>query len=252
MKKFLIILIIVALSIGGWFVWKQSDQSGHTTSDETSKAEQQKPFNKSAYSLEDPKSIWAIVNKHRPLNPASYAPDDLVAPNVELRLNPKEQEMLLRKEAATAVEKLFAEAKNARLNLMVASAYRPFTLQKNLYDRYVAQQGETAADTQSARPGYSEHQTGLAVDIEPTTQNCEVELCFADTPEGKWVAENAYKHGFVLRYQEGKDEITGYMYEPWHLRYVGKPLAEELHKQSNPTLEQFFNLDPAPDYRDQS
>lgn len=246
MKKFLIILVILALGVGGWFIFK-GDPNSNKSSD-ASKSAEQKPFDKKIHSLDDPDSIWVIVNKRRPLNPTSYAPSDLVAPNVALRLNAKELEMQMRKETATAVEALFAEAKKAGLNLMVASAYRPFTLQQNLYNRYVAQQGQLAADTQSARPGHSEHQTGLAVDVEPASQECEVELCFADTPEGKWVAENAYKFGFVLRYHQGKDDVTGYMFEPWHLRYVGKPLAEELHKQGDPTLEQFFNLDPAPDY----
>jgi zinc D-Ala-D-Ala carboxypeptidase len=246
MKKILIILVIVALGAGGWFVFSGSSDKKL----ETTKTAEQKPFDKKMHSLDDPDSIWVVVNKRRALNPASYAPSDLIAPNVELRLNPKELEMQMRQETATAIEALFAEAKKASLNLMVASAYRPFTLQQNLYNRYVAQQGQLAADTQSARPGHSEHQTGLAVDVEPASQDCEVELCFADTPEGKWVAENAHKFGFVLRYHKGQDDITGYMFEPWHLRYVGKPLAEELHKQGDPTLEQFFNLDPAPDYRE--
>lgn len=245
MKKILLILTVLILAGGGWFLFGRDTKSGNK---QTETKQEVKAFDKTANSLDDPKSIWVIVNKTRQLNPKDYVPGDLVAPNVELRLNPKEQEMLMRQEAATALEDLFADAQKANLSLMVASAYRPYIFQQNLYSRYVAQQGQASADTQSARPGYSEHQTGLAVDVEPASQKCEVELCFADTPEGKWVAENAYKFGFVLRYHEGKDDITGYMYEPWHLRYVGKPLAEELHKQSDPTLEQFFNLDPAPKY----
>lgn len=248
MKKLLIIFAIVVLVVGGWLVLrpgKNDDSSSH----KTPKQAEQKPFNKTEHSLDDPASIWTIVNKRRPLNPKTYVPADLVAPKVTLRLNAEEQEMLMRKEVASSLELMFADAKKAGLELMVASAYRPYTLQENLYNRYVAQQGQLAADTQSARPGHSEHQTGLAVDVEPASQNCEVELCFADTPEGKWVAENAHTYGFVLRYHEDKDDVTGYMYEPWHLRYVGKPLADELHRQSDPTLEQFFELDPAPDYK---
>ena len=84
--------------------------------------------------------------------------------------------------------------------------------------------------------------------IEPSSRTCEIETCFAETPEGRWAADNAYKYGFVVRYQKGKQNITGYIYEPWHLRYVGKELAAELHLQGDPTLEEFFGLEPAPDY----
>jgi len=245
MKKFVTILLALAVAGGGvWFFVLKKDEPAKDSSSQ----QQSKPFDKSAHSLDNPDSIWVIVNKRRQLNPKDYAPSDLVAPNAKLRLNAREQEMLMRQEVATALEGLFAGAKKANLDLMVASAYRPYNMQQNLYSRYVTQQGQIAADTQSARPGFSEHQTGLAVDVEPADQNCEVDTCFADTPEGKWVAANAYKYGFTLRYHQGQDDVTGYMYEPWHLRYVGKALSEELHKQGDPTLEQFFGLDPAPNY----
>ena len=245
MKKIISGIILITLCIGA-FILLGGDSKKQ--SDTGKKSTQPRSFNKTEHSIDEPSSIWIVVNKHRPLQPAGYVPSDLVAPNVPLRLNAEEPEMQLRKEAAGALETLVAGAKKDNLSLMVASAYRPYTFQQNLYNRYVVQQGQAAADTQSARPGHSEHQTGLAVDLEPTNQKCEVETCFADTPEGKWVAKNAYTYGFILRYQDGKDDETGYMYEPWHLRYVGKSLATELHRIGNPTLEQFFNLDPAPDY----
>lgn len=245
MKKFLIIILVAIIVLGGG--WLLLNNRGEP--DKGSQSQQSaKPFDKKQHSIDKPGSIWVVVNKRRPLDPRNYAPNDLVAPKVALRLTAKDQEMQLRQEAASALEKLFADAKKDKLELMVASAYRSYTFQENLYKRYVTQEGQIAADTQSARPGHSEHQTGLAVDVEPASRECEIETCFADTPEGKWTAANAYKYGFVLRYHEGKDDTTGYMYEPWHLRYVGKPLAAELHKQADPTLEQFFNLDPAPDY----
>ncbi len=109
-------------------------------------------------------------------------------------------------------------------------------------------QGKAVADTQSARPGFSEHQTGLAADIEPASRTCEVQECFGDTPEGQWVAANAYKYGFVIRYPKDMQHVTGYIYEPWHVRYVGKKLAEQMHKEGVATLEQFFGLENAPDY----
>lgn len=247
MKKILIFIVVIGIAIGGWFIFIKEE----TKPDQSSKKQTAKPFNMKQHSIDDPASIWVVVNKLRPLEPKDYAPTDLEAPNVTLRLNAQEQEMLMRSEVARALEEMFAAASKEGLSLMVASAYRPYTLQENLYNRYVAEQGQAAADTQSARPGHSEHQTGLAVDVEPADQTCEIELCFADKPEGKWVAANGHKYGFVLRYHEDKDDITGYMFEPWHLRYVGKSLAGELHKQRNPTLEQFFNLEPAPEYKTQ-
>lgn len=246
MKKIGILIVIVALVGGAWFVFKGKGGGEKAPKDSTKQSVT--PFDKSAQSINDPASTWVIVNKRRPLEPKTYAPTDLVAPNVKLRLTPRDQEMQMRQETAKAVEELFAGAKQEGMELMVASAYRGYIFQENLYKRYVAQQGQAGADTQSARPGHSEHQTGLAVDLEPASGECEIEQCFADTAEGKWVAANAYKYGFVLRYHEDKDSITGYMYEPWHLRYVGKPLAEEVHKQGDPTLEEFFGLDPAPNY----
>jgi len=246
MKKVLLILAIIALAGASWFFFFRTETKQSVKTD--GQQAQAKPFDKNAKPIDDPNSIWVIVNKRRPLSPKEYAPTDLVAPDVALRLTARDQEMMMRKEVADALKALFAGAKKDGNDLMVASAYRPYTMQENLYSRYVAQQGQAAADTQSARPGFSEHQTGLAVDVEPADRSCEVEVCFADTPAGKWIAANAYKYGFTLRYHQGQDDVTGYMYEPWHIRYVGKELAEELHRQGDPTLEQFFDLEPAPDY----
>ena len=109
------------------------------------------------------------------------------------------------------------------------------------YDAYAARDGQAAADRYSARPGTSEHQTGLSFDVTAADGSCHLEVCFENTPEGLWVAENAHLFGFVIRYPEGKENITGYQYEPWHLRYVGPALAEQLH-DTGQTLEEFFDL----------
>lgn len=99
----------------------------------------------------------------------------------------------------------------------------------------------------SARPGHSEHQTGLAVDlVTPASPDCDFEVCFAETPGGQWLAANAWRYGFIIRYQSGSD-ITGYSPEPWHLRYVGKSLAAELRRTGVATLEEFFGI-PGGDY----
>jgi D-alanyl-D-alanine carboxypeptidase len=156
--------------------------------------------------------------------------------------------MKLRAEAAKSLEKLFAAAKHNGTPLRLSSAYRSYVYQVSLYSGYVAKEGQGAADAESARPGYSEHQTGLAVDVGNVDGACEVERCFGDSPAGQWVAANAYKYGYIVRYPNGLTDVTGYEYEPWHLRYVGVDLAAEMHKMGTQTLEQFFGLDSAPDY----
>ncbi len=206
-------------------------------------------FNKDKYSLNDPSSLWAIANKGRQL-PADYVPANLVNPNVPLRLDSSSPEMMLRQDAASALAQMFTAAQKDDLKLMLASGYRPYSQQVALYNRYVSQDGQAAADTYSAKPGHSEHQLGLAADVEPVSRICEVDQCFADTAEGKWVAANAYKSGFIIRYPKGKESQTGYEYEPWHVRYVGAALAAQIYK-TDTTLEQFFGLPYYDSYPDQ-
>ena len=137
-----------------------------------------------------------------------------------------------------AFDKMNADAKSLGLNLWIASGYRSYSKQKTLYNNYVASDGKEAADTYSARPGYSEHQTGLAFDLN------SVEDSFANTDEGKWVKDNCYRYGLIIRYPKGKNKITGYIYEPWHLRYVGVELATKLYNNGDwITLEEYFGID---------
>ncbi len=205
-------------------------------------------FNKTQYLLTDPASLWIVVNKQHPLKPLNYTPASLVVPAVPLRV-PGNESMQLRSDTARALEQLFAGAKAQDVNLMLSSGYRSYTYQVNLYGGYVQSQGQAAADKQSARPGYSEHQTGLAADIEPLNRTCEVDPCFGNTSEGKWLAANAYKYGFIIRYTTGNENITGYEAEPWHVRYVGTALASELHKRGVSTLEQFFGVSGGTTYK---
>lgn len=204
-------------------------------------------FDKKQYSINDADSIWVIVNKKRPL-PDNYRPNDLVVPNVALRTGSGHEEMLLRQVAASALEKLFAAAESAGRPLRLASGFRSQQYQIGLFYGYVKTIGLQQAELSSARPGHSEHQTGLTADLEPFNRACEIQRCFADTTAGQWLAANAYKYGFVIRYPENKTDITGYEFEPWHFRYVGVNLATEMRKQKIKTLEEFFNLPAAPSY----
>ncbi len=199
-------------------------------------------FNRSARSIDDPASIWVVNNKLRPLAPIDYAPADLVQANV-----PGSAPM--RAEAAAAMEQMFAAASaEAGLTLVVQNAYRSYATQVSLHERLVGQLGRERARAQSAMPGYSEHQTGLTADIMAANGACTIQECFATTPEGQWLAENAWRFGYHLRYPQGATDVTGYIFEPWHYRYVGLDLAAELRATGTPTLEEFFGLPPAPDY----
>ena len=130
-----------------------------------------------------------------------------------------------------------ADATSLGLNIWIQSGYRSYELQESLYNKYVNRDGKEAADTYSARPGHSEHQTGLAFDLNTITDD------FQYTEEGKWINNNCYKYGFILRYPKGKESITGYKYESWHLRYVGTDLASTLYNNGDwITLEEHFNL----------
>ena len=139
-------------------------------------------------------------------------------------------------DAQAAFNEMQAAAKKDGYNLTIVSGFRSYSYQSQLYNNYVARDGKAAADTYSARPGYSEHQTGLAMDINNASSS------FNNTPEAKWIAANCYKYGFILRYPKGKENITGYMYESWHVRYLGKQLAKEVY-DSGLTLEEFLCID---------
>ncbi len=180
-----------------------------------------------------------VVNKRRPLNPLQYVPPNLVSPGVKTRAGGT-----IRADVAPALQQLFAAAVVAGHDPMFSSGYRSYSTQSSVYNSYVAQDGQAAADTYSARPGYSEHQTGLAADI-CNASNCILEESFGSTPFGQWLAANAHTYGFTIRYKQGKQHITGYTYEPWHLRYVGTDLAANLRDQ---TMEEYFGFPAAPSY----
>ena len=144
----------------------------------------------------------------------------------------------------TAADKMFAAAKNEKgYNLYSASGFRSYATQKSIYNRYVNNDGKAKADTYSARPGYSEHQTGLAFDVCDRNGGACINSGFDNTGQAKWLSENAHKYGFILRYVKNKDDETGYMYESWHFRYVGTELAEKLYNNGNwITMESYFGI----------
>ncbi len=185
---------------------------------------------------EDPTNLWTLVNKERAL-PLDYVPPGLVMPELAVRSNSTEDEKKVRSVIVNPLTMLFEAAAKDGHSLMIGSAYRSSSTQASLFASYVASAGFAEANMYSAHAGHSEHQTGLAVDISTTSQQCYLSACFIGTADGQWLAENAYKYGFNLRYPDGKEAITGYNFEPWHYRYVGVALATALYK-SGLTLDQ--------------
>ncbi len=197
-------------------------------------------FYQNVIAVSNPDSMLVLVNKNYALN-EDYEPSDLVLPNVLSTDYNQNQNIYLRKEAAIHLEQLFYAAQNeAGLTLLARSGYRSYQTQISLYDRYVSQNGTEKADTFSARAGHSEHQTGLAMDVTADSVNRQLVTDFGITPEGIWLKENAHRFGYIIRYLEGREDETGYQYEPWHIRYVGVEAATEIY-ENNWILEQYLN-----------
>lgn len=185
------------------------------------------------------KDITIVVKENKPKieikNGITYVNDILIVNktyNLPKDYNPDS----LNKETVSAYERMRAAALKDNIKLWIASGYRSYDTQDELYNSYVKLDGKKKADTYSARPGYSEHQTGLAMDLNI------VDSSFEGTPEAIWLENNSYKYGFIIRYPKGKEAITGYKYEPWHVRYLGKDLAKEVY-DSGLTLEEYLNID---------
>lgn len=197
-------------------------------------------FYQNVITVSNPDSMLVLVNKNYALS-EDYEPSDLVLPNVLSTDYNQNQNIYLRKEAAMYLEQLFYAAQNeAGLTLLARSGYRSYQTQISLYDRYVSQNGTEKADTFSARAGHSEHQTGLAMDVTADSVNRQLVTDFGITPEGIWLKENAHRFGYIIRYLEGREDETGYQYEPWHIRYVGVEAATEIY-ENNWILEQYLN-----------
>ncbi|AYF98718.1 M15 family metallopeptidase [Protaetiibacter intestinalis] len=190
--------------------------------------------------VDDPTSLTVVVNKRRAL-PANYAPNDLRRPAGVGNALP------LRAVAASAAERMAADMAAVGIQLRMSSGYRSYSRQQTIYNGFVAREGVAGADEHSARPGFSEHQTGLAADFDDGA-GCNLNVCFRDTAGGRWLAENAWKYGFILRYGDGWQPTVGYRFEPWHYRYVGETVAADMHERGITTLEDYFGLGAAPDY----
>jgi D-alanyl-D-alanine carboxypeptidase len=233
-----VVVVVIGLSVA-WVLhgsrttpaaypaWRVSDRAEPTPAPPT-----RARFDRKRHSTTDPRSIWVIVNKKRPIAPLDFRPEITLVRGYQVAAA-----------AAGPLAHLLEAGDRRGLGLKIASAYRSYGYQSSVYQSTVAARGVADADLVSARPGHSEHQTGLGVDVvTPADASCHFERCFGDTPAGRWLAREAWRFGFIVRYPPGARAVTGYAPEPWHLRYVGRPLAAELRSQQVATLEEFFDV----------
>ena len=183
----------------------------------------------------NPAVISVLVNKKHCMQPLTYAPSGLISA----------YGALLHPEAAAAFTQLYEAAERSGYPLSVTSSYRSYNEQVTTYRYWVGISGVKGADTYSARPGYSEHQTGLAVDV-ASRSGCSLD-CFGATPQYQWLDTHASEYGFIQRYHDGHEAVTGYKAEEWHYRYVGTNLAKDMKQKGIKTLEQYWNI-PGGDY----
>ncbi|WKY43816.1 M15 family metallopeptidase [Eubacteriaceae bacterium ES2] len=180
-------------------------------------------------------SITQVANKQYSLS-SSYVPDDLVWLDL-----PSTRDTQMRSEAAAALTELFDAANSDGIELYCCSGYRSYETQSELYQWNVDTYGQSEADLVSAKPGTSEHQLGLAMDVTSESVGFDLLESFGETEEGQYIADHAHEYGFIIRYPQGKTAITGYSYEPWHLRYLGVDVATDIHN-SGKTMEEYYGL----------
>ncbi|CAH0316241.1 Putative carboxypeptidase YodJ [Peribacillus simplex] len=228
-------LTVTGKNANGWLKVSLNGQTGYVSSKYVKVSN---PTSDAIQVVAKPESIPVLVNKKNKL-PENYVPKDLVYTSIPFTFKEKTEKRKMRSEAAAAISKLFAESKKQGVSLLGVSAYRSHATQVALFDYYVKRDGYAKAITYSALPGTSEHETGLAIDVTGGNGKCAAQDCFGGTKEAKWLQAHADDYGFIIRYPKGKESVTGYKYEPWHLRYVGKSIAQTIMSQGI-TLEEYY------------
>lgn len=226
-------VLIAAIVIGCVSVGKKASKDKQKDAEKTvSVSETTEPPTKENTTEENPHTVTVVDG-------ITYV-DGIMVVNKTYSL-PEDYEPGTDSEARKAFNEMREDAEEEDISLWIRSSFRSYETQEELYDRYAERDGKDEADRYSARPGYSEHQSGLAFDVNSIDDE------FENTPEGKWLAENCWKYGFIIRYPKDKEEVTGYMYEPWHIRYLGKDVAEKVY-ESGLTLEEYLGITSEYDY----
>ncbi|GAA0440081.1 hypothetical protein GCM10008983_16300 [Lentibacillus halophilus] len=210
-------------------------QDSESHSDKQERDDQEKNYT----IVSNPSDILVLVNKNHRL-PNDYIPNQLVIPNVRFPFDADLPKKQMRKNAANALEQMFVAGDKDGVDLFAQSGYRSFDRQEAIFAANARKHGKKAANQFSAQPGESEHQTGLTMDVTSADINFRLTTDFANTDEGQWVKKHASNYGFIIRYPKGKTNITGYQYEPWHLRYVGQKAAQTIDSK-NMTLEEYLD-----------
>jgi LAS superfamily LD-carboxypeptidase LdcB len=246
-QTFMGLIMLIILSVIICVILLNSKHAGESDSSASASVTETEEATASATATVDPEtdsrffdtdSLLIIANKTHKL-PDGYEPSDLRA----VTCNAAYDGIQMRDEAATALEKMFAAALEDGVTLRAQSGYRSQSYQEQLYNSYAEKDGTEEADTYSSRAGYSDHQTGLAMDIADHDGATVFSAAMKDTPEGEWLYQHAHEYGFVERYPEGKESITGYTFEPWHYRYVGVDTATAVYSVSpDETLEEYFGI----------
>lgn len=219
---------------------KKDQSKNNETGKEADKTDNQTKNSEGVPVVANPTAIAVMVNKSNAL-PDGYRPNDLVRPKVKFVFgDQKLDKALMRAEAAASLEKMFNQASSQGIQLYAASGFRSYETQDYLFKQEIKNVGREKAELAVAKPGTSEHQTGLTMDISAPSVNYTLTQNFESKNEGKWLAEHAHEFGFILRYPKGKEDITKYQFEPWHFRYVGKEIATEIYKKGI-TLEEYFD-----------
>ena len=235
----IIVMGLIIAGIGSWYLWLgTANEPPEQTNGQENELVREEPYEESQIDeggLEITEALRSdidagyliLVNRNHGLD-RDYRPDDLVGIRYYAADRTPEARFM-RATAANAFHDMVYAARRQGIEFVMTTAYRSYGFQSTLYNNHVATHGQEAADRFSARPGHSEHQTGLAVDVSAASVNFQLRTAFSDTKEGRWIAENAHLFGFIIRYPESKEELTGFQYEPWHVRYVGLPAAAYIY-----------------------
>lgn len=235
----LILLIIAALVLGAIIIGT-APPAGDDPQDASASEAEIREFTDQELAVltsDYEKGLLLLVDKEHPVD-QYYAPADLTK-ITHYAADRTSEGRFMRSEAAAAFDTMCEAALAEGLEIVSTTAYRSYDFQASLYSYYTNLEGQEWADANIAKPGVSEHQTGLAADCSSASVQYELVVEYADTPEGTWLREHAYQHGFIIRYPENKQDVTGYVYEPWHIRYVGITAAKYIN-DNNLTLEEFL------------
>jgi D-alanyl-D-alanine carboxypeptidase len=231
-------LDVKSSAVNGWYQILYNGKIGYVSSKYVKITNKERWEEEVIPVVAKPDDLTVLINKQNKL-PVNFVPKNLMNSGITFPFTNSTEKQKLRKEAAYDIQRLVRDAKKSGYTIVGISGYRSFETQVSLFEDYVKKDGYEKARLYSAIPGTSEHETGLAIDVGNSSATCAAKDCFQNTKEAKWLQLHVAEYGFIIRYPKGKEAITGYKYEPWHLRYVGEEVAKDIMKQGI-TLEEYL------------